>query len=78
MYPLPRMLIAASVFLMIVYAIVALLVLLPAREAYLAWYAGVPAVVAIGLIIFARGEPSDQIPVHSPRMSDQEFDALED
>ena len=78
MYPLPRMLIAATLFLTIVYAIVALLVLLPAREAYLAWYAGVPAVVAIGLIIFARGEPSDQTAVHSPRMSEQEFDALED
>jgi predicted Zn-dependent protease with MMP-like domain len=78
MYPLPRMLVATALFLTIAYAVVAFLVLLPGREAYLAWYAGLPAVVAVGLMIFARGEPSDQTPVHSPRMSGEEFDALED
>jgi hypothetical protein len=40
MYPVPRMLITAALFLTIIYAIVAFLVLLPGPEAYLAWYAG--------------------------------------
>jgi predicted Zn-dependent protease with MMP-like domain len=78
MYPLPRMLIESALLLTIAYAIVASLVLLPGSDASLAWYAGLPAVIAVGLMIFARGEPSDQIAVHSPRMSEQEFDALED
>jgi hypothetical protein len=57
MYPVPRMLITAALFLTIIYAIVAFLVLLPGPEAYLAWYAGLPAVFAVGVMIFARGEP---------------------
>ena len=78
MYPVPRMLITAALFLAIVYGVVAFLVLLPGRSAGLVAYAGIPAVFAVGVMIFARGEPSDQTRVHWPRTSDAEFDALED
>ena len=39
---------------------------------------GLPLLAGAGVAIFARGEPSDQTTVHSPRMSEAEFDALED
>lgn len=78
MYPMPRMLIAAALFVGIAYAIVAVFVLVPRHDGEMLYYLGVPALVIVGLAIFARGEPDDQTSVHSPRMSDAEFAALED
>lgn len=84
MYPVPRMLIAAALVLAVGYAIVALLMLTPAS--LLAYLWGIPLLAGIGLAIFAHGEPSDQTTVHHPeqaephlpRLSEREFDALED
>jgi predicted Zn-dependent protease with MMP-like domain len=78
MYPLPRVLIVAALCVAIAYAIVALVVIAPAREGLVFYLFGVPVLVGIGLAIFARGEPSDQTTVHSPRLSEADFDALED
>ena len=69
MYPLPRMLITAALFVGIAYGVVALIVLAPTHDSLVAYYLGVPIVVAVGIAIFARGEPDDQTSVHSPRMS---------
>ena len=79
MYPLPRMLILAAVCVAIGYGVLAVIVLLPTREAWMVFYVGLPVLAIAGLLVFARGEPSDQTPVHAPRtMSPAEFDALED
>jgi predicted Zn-dependent protease with MMP-like domain len=89
MYPLPRMLMTAALFVAIGYGIVALILLPPTRDGWLLSYWIIPPLIlaafAIGLWIFARGEPSDQTPVHLPEMSprsarmpDAEVNALED
>ncbi|MFZ0376403.1 MAG: metallopeptidase family protein [Solirubrobacteraceae bacterium] len=78
MYPVPRMLIAAAFFLAVGYGIVALVFLSPAREGLIAYLFGLPVLAGIGIAIFARGEPGDQKPVHEPRLSEAEFEALED
>jgi predicted Zn-dependent protease with MMP-like domain len=78
MYPLPRMLIAAALLVAVAYGIVAFFVLVPLREGELAYYAAVPLLVSAGLLVFTRGEPSDQTTVHAPRMSEAEFDELEE
>jgi hypothetical protein len=73
MYPLPRMLMTAALFVAIGYGIVALILLPPTRDGWLLSYWIIPPLIlaafAIGLWIFARGEPSDQTPVHLPEMS---------
>jgi predicted Zn-dependent protease with MMP-like domain len=78
MYPLPRILITAALFVAIGYGLVALFFSTPARDGYAAWVWGIPAVVFVVLAFFPRGEPSDQTTVHWPKMSDEEFEALED
>jgi predicted Zn-dependent protease with MMP-like domain len=86
MYPLPRLLITMVALVGIAYAIVAVFLLVPRHDAETLWFLGVPVALIAGISIFARGEPDDQTPVHSPavpaakspRMSDAEFDALED
>jgi len=78
MYPLPRLLIVAALLVAVAYGVVAFFALAPERDAQLAYYAGIPLLIAVGLMLLARGEPDDQTQVHSPRMSDAEFDALED
>ena len=93
MYPLPRMLIWAALLLAAAYGIVALVVMLPEHEGAIVALYGVPLLVAaIAITLFAHGEPSDQTTVHLPpaspaqpqmsdadlRMSDAEFEALED
>jgi predicted Zn-dependent protease with MMP-like domain len=79
MYPLPRMLIAATLAVAVGYGILAVIFLLPTRQGWMLYYVGFPVLAAGGLFVFARGEPSDQAPVHAPRtMSDLEFNALED
>jgi predicted Zn-dependent protease with MMP-like domain len=86
MYPLPRMLIAAALSVAAAYAIVVALVLAPARASLIGYLWGLPALIAIGIAIFARGEPSDQTAVHQPELSEthlpklsqRQFDALED
>jgi predicted Zn-dependent protease with MMP-like domain len=75
MYPLPRILIAAAGFGGIGYGIVALIFLLPTHQGMLLYYLGFPALgvlVALGIAIFAGGEPSDETSVHRPRMTDAE------
>jgi predicted Zn-dependent protease with MMP-like domain len=78
MYPLPRILIVAALCVAIAYAVVALVFSAPAREGLVFYLFGVPILFGVGLAIFARGEPSDQTTVHSPRLSEAEFNALED
>jgi predicted Zn-dependent protease with MMP-like domain len=78
MYALPRMLMVAALFVAIGYGIVALFFLAPTRDGLTLYLWGVPVLIAVGLAIFARGEPSDQTTVHRPRMPEAEFDALED
>jgi predicted Zn-dependent protease with MMP-like domain len=78
MYALPRMLMVAALFVAIGFGIVALFFLAPARDGLILYLFGIPVLIAIGLAVFARGEPSDQTTVHSPRMPEAEFDALED
>jgi len=77
MYPLPRVLIATALFVAIGYAVVALL-LLTGRLGLIVWLYVIPLLIAIGILIFAGGEPSDQTAVHWPRMADAAFNALED
>jgi predicted Zn-dependent protease with MMP-like domain len=78
MYPVPRMLIAAAFFLAIGFGIVALVFLSPPREGLIVYLVGLPVLAGIGIAVFARGEPGDQKPVHEPRLSEREFEALED
>jgi predicted Zn-dependent protease with MMP-like domain len=78
MYAPRRMLIAAALFVAIAYGIVALFFLAPARDGLILYLWGVPVLIAVGLAIFARGEPSDQTTVHRPRMPEADFKALED
>jgi predicted Zn-dependent protease with MMP-like domain len=86
MYPLPRMLITAALLLAVGYAIVAVLMLTPAPSSLIAYLWAFPLLAGIGLALFAHGEPSDQTTVHHPeqgephlpRLSEREFDALED
>jgi predicted Zn-dependent protease with MMP-like domain len=78
MYALPRTLMVAALFVAIGYGVVALFFLAPTRDGLILYLWGVPVLIAIGLAIFARGEPSDQTTVHRPRMPEAEFDALED
>ena len=78
MYPVPRMLIAGALLVAIAYAIVALVFLAPARQALIMYLWGIPLLAGIVIAIFARGEPSDQTAVHTPRLSDADFNALED
>jgi predicted Zn-dependent protease with MMP-like domain len=89
MYPLPRIVMTAVLFVAIGYGIMALVLLPPERDGWILSSWIVPPVIfagfAVWLWIFARGEPSDQTPVHLPetsprsaRMSDAEFNALED
>lgn len=78
MYPLPRMLIAAALSVAIAYAILAMAFAVPALEGYIGELVGLPVLVGIAVAIFGRGEPNDQIAVHGPRMSEAEFNALED
>jgi predicted Zn-dependent protease with MMP-like domain len=86
MYPLPRLLITMVALVGIAYAVVAVFLLVPQHEAETLWFLGVPVVLIAGVSILARGEPDDLTSVHSPtvpgakspRMSDAEFDALED
>jgi len=78
MYPVPRLLIVAALLVAIGYAIVAFVVVAPAREGMIVYLCAIPLVAAVGIAIFARGEPSDQTTVHCPRMSEAEFETLED
>jgi predicted Zn-dependent protease with MMP-like domain len=78
MHALPRMLMVAALLVAIGYGIVALFFLAPTRDGLILYLWGVPVLIAVGLAIFARGEPSDQTTVHHPRMPEAEFDALED
>jgi predicted Zn-dependent protease with MMP-like domain len=78
MYPVPRMLITAAFFLAIGFGIVALVFLSPAREGLLVYLIGLPVIAGIVIAVFARGEPGDQKPVHEARLSEAEFEALED
>jgi len=79
MYPLPRMLITAGLFVAVGFGMIALFFLPPWRAGVVLYYVGFPVVVFVAVMLFAGGEPSDQTPVHVPRtMSDAEFNALED
>jgi predicted Zn-dependent protease with MMP-like domain len=86
MYPLPRVLIAAALLVAVGYAIVAALVLAPPRASLIGYLWGLPVLLAIGIAIFAHGEPSDQTAVHQPglsethlpKLSERQLDALED
>ena len=83
MYPLPRILIASALVVAVGYGLVALIFLAPTRDRWIPFYGVIPVVIGIGLLILAGGEPSDQTPVHTPtmhlpRMSEAEFNALED
>jgi predicted Zn-dependent protease with MMP-like domain len=78
MYPLPRMLITVALFVALGYGLLALIFLPPTRVGLIVYYVGLPTVIALGIAIFSRGEPSDQTAIHVPRtMSDAEFDTLE-
>jgi predicted Zn-dependent protease with MMP-like domain len=77
MYPLPRLVITAVLFVAIAFGMVALFFLPPRRTGVILFYIGVPILIMVGIMIFAKGEPSDQTRVHWPKMSDAEFDALE-
>jgi predicted Zn-dependent protease with MMP-like domain len=91
MYPLPRIVISAALLLVAAYGVVALVVMLPEHDGAIVALYGVPVLVAaITIALFAHGEPNDQTAVHVPpaapaqmshadrRMSDAEFDVLED
>jgi len=86
MYPLPRMLIIASLSLAAAYAIVALLMVTPGPAGVVAYLWGLPLLAGIGIAVLARGEPSDQQTVHHPtgpdphldKLSERDFEALED
>jgi predicted Zn-dependent protease with MMP-like domain len=89
MYPLPRMLMTGALLVAVGYGIVALILLPSTSDGWILSYYIVPpailAAFATGIWVLARGEPSDQTPVHvpelaprSPRMSNAEFNALED
>ncbi len=78
MYPLPRMAITAVVLVAIAYGLVALFFLPPWRVGVILFYIVVPTVLSAAVMFFSRGEPSDQTAVHWPKMSDAEFNALED
>ncbi len=93
MDPLPRTLTWGAVLLAAGYGVVALVVMLPEQGgAIVALYAIPPLIAAIAIALFAHREPNDQTAVHVPpvspvqphmphadrRMSDAEFDALED
>ena len=61
--------------------VVAVIFLAPTREGWILYYWVIPALIAVGLLIFARGEPSDQTPVHSPEVDadvQRGIQALED
>jgi predicted Zn-dependent protease with MMP-like domain len=69
LYPLPRLLIVATLLTGLAYAIVAALFLLPSTVAGVVARFAVPAVIVWVMVwFFARGEPSDQVHVHSPSM----------
>ena len=55
MYPVPRMLITAALFVAIGYGTVGLLVLAPRREGALLAFCGIPVLTIVGIAIFARG-----------------------
>ena len=79
MYPLPRILITVAVFVGLLYGLLALIFLTPRSVGVTVYYLGIPAVLVGGILLFSRGEPSDQTHVRMPRrMSNAEFDALED
>jgi len=93
MYPLPRILVSVALLLAAAYGVVAVVVMLPKHDGAIVALYGVPLLVAaIAIALFAHGEPSDQTAVRSRpvspaqpqmsqadwRMSEAEFDALED
>ena len=69
LYPLPRLLISVTLLTGLGYAIVAVLFLLPSTVAGVVARFAVPALIIWVMVwFFARGEPSDQVDVHSPSM----------
>lgn len=78
MYALPRAAIVLAVAAAIGYAVISLLLVAPSGTGLVAYLYALPLLAALAIGVFARGEPSDQTPVHRPRLSDSEFDALED
>jgi predicted Zn-dependent protease with MMP-like domain len=81
LFPTARLLIVALPLLAIAYAVIALIVFLPSTVGYIV-YVALPGVVLIVFTAaiggFAHAEPTDQTHVHGPRMSDADFNQLED